>query len=157
MEELIQININNKFDLIDKYNYEKISNELLEYIIKKTILINKNKKIKIIINKKIDIKEDSVELIKKGLKEEYIRSIEERHINNIKQLIFLLIGIFFVFIATRISNRGMWREILIITGWVPIWEMIEIELFPDVYGRKERKIIKKLLKSEIIEKTKNII
>ena len=154
MEELIIININNKYDLIDKYNYEKISNELLEYIIKKTILINKNKKIKIIINKKINIKENSVELIKKGLEEEYIRSIEERHINNIKQLIFLLIGIFFIFIATRIPNRGMWREILIITGWVPIWEMIEIELFPDVYGRKERKIIKKLLKSEIIEKIK---
>ena len=29
--------------------------------------------------------------------------------------------------------------------------MIEVELFPDVYGRRERRIIKKLLNSEIIE------
>lgn len=154
MEELIQININNKYDLIDKYNYEKISDELLKYIIKKTSVIKKNKKIKIIINKKINIEQDSVELVKKGLEEEYIKSIEETHINNIKQLIFLSIGAIFVFIATRIQNRGMWREILLITGWVPIWEMVEIELFPDVYGRRKRKVIKKLLNSEIIEKIK---
>lgn len=44
------------------------------------------------------------------------------------------------------------KEILLISGWVPIWEMVKIELFPDVQGRIKRKYIKKLLKSDIIEK-----
>lgn len=151
MEELVKIDIDNKYELVAKYNEEKISNELLEYIIKQTILVNKNKTIKIVVNKNKSIEEDSIKIIKQGLKEEYNRSLEERHRNNMKQLAFLLLGIIFIFIATRIDNRGMWRELLIITGWVPIWEMIEIELFPDVYGRRKRRIIRKLLKSEIIE------
>lgn len=59
----------------------------------------------------------------------------------------------FVFLSTKIQGSGMWKEILLITGWVPIWEMIEVELFPDAYGRRERKLINKLLKSEIVEKS----
>ena len=151
MEEIIEISINNKYDLINKYNDKKVSNNLLKYIIKQTILLEKNKSIKILINKKLDIDINSVELIKEGLKEEYKRSVEDLHRNNIKQIILLLLGMFFIFIATRIEKIGMWREIILITGWVPIWEMVKIELFSDVYGRRKRKIIKRLLKSEILE------
>lgn len=151
MEELIEININNKYDFIGKYNENKVSNELLRYIINQTMLINKNKKIKIIINKKVDIDKNSVEMIKEGLKEEYNKSVEERNRNNVKQLIFLFLGMLFIFIATSIERRGMWRELILIIGWVPIWEMVKIELFSDVYGRRKRKIIKRLLDSEIIE------
>lgn len=151
MEEIIEISINNKYDLIDKYNDKKVSNNLLKYIIKQTILLEKNKKIKILINKKLDTDINSVELIKEGLKEEHKRSIEDRNRNNIKQIILLLLGMFFIFIATRIEKIGMWREIILITGWVPIWEMVKIELFSDVYGRRKRKIIKRLLKSKIVE------
>lgn len=154
MEDLIEITINDKYDLIDKYNEKKLSNNLLKYIIKQTIFTKKNKKIKIIINKNIDINKNSVEMIKEGLKKEYNKSLEERNRNNLKQLILLMLGMIFIFIATRIENRGMWREIILITGWVPIWEMVKIELFSDVYGRRKRKIIKKLLTSEIVEKIK---
>lgn len=152
MENLLEIDIDNKYDLIDKYNEKKLSNELLKYIINQTIFTKKNKKIKIVINKKININEDSVEMIREGLKKEYTKSLEERNRNNVKQCILLMLGMIFIFIATRIENRGMWREIILITGWVPIWEMVKIELFSDVYGRRKRRIIKKLLTSEIVEK-----
>jgi len=152
MENLLEIDIDNKYDLIDKYNEKKLSNELLKYIINQTIFTKKNKKIKIVINKKININEDSVEMIREGLKKEYTKSLEERNRNNVKQFILLILGMIFIFIATRIENRGMWREIILITGWVPIWEMVKIELFSDVYGRRKRRIIKKLLTSEIVEK-----
>lgn len=152
MENLLKIDIDNKYDLIDKYNEKKLSNELLKYIINQTIFTKKNKKIKIVINKKININKDSVEMIREGLKKEYTKSLEERNRNNAKQFILLILGMIFIFIATRIENRGMWREIILITGWVPIWEMVKIELFSDVYGRRKRRIIKKLLTSEIVEK-----
>lgn len=151
MEEIIKIDLNNKNDLIDKYNDENISEDIIEYIIKKAKRIPKYKRIKIIINKKSDINRDSVKLIREGLKDAHNRSIHERDYNNMKQLTFFCIGVFFIFLSTLIEKKGLWKEILLITGWVPIWEMIEVELFPDVYGRRKRRIIKKLLNSEIIE------
>lgn len=154
MEDFIEIDINNKYDLIDRYNEKRVSKELLKYIINKTIFTKKSEKIKIVINKKIDINEDSVEIIREGLEKEYNKSLEERNRNNIKQIILLMLGIIFIFIATRIENRGMWREIILITGWVPIWEMVKIELFADVYGKRKRRIIKKLLAGQIVEKRK---
>lgn len=152
MEELIEITINSKYDLIDKYNKNKLSNQLLKYIIKQAISIKNNKKIKIIINKKIQISENSVELLKEALKEEYNKSVEERNSNNVKQILLLLLGMIFIFISTKIQASLLWKEIILITGWVPIWEMVKIELFADVYGRRKRRTIKKLLTSEIIEK-----
>lgn len=151
MEELIKIDLNNKNDLLDKYNNKNISDDIIKYIIKKARKIPKYKRIKIIINKKSDINIDTSELIKQGLKEAYNTSIQERNCNNLKQFMFLGLGIFFIFLSTLIEKKGIWKEILLITGWVPIWEMIEVELFPDVYGRRKRRIIKKLLDSQIIE------
>ena len=100
-------------------------------------------KIKIIINKKCYLEEDSIKLIKEGLKEENQRSLRERDSNNVRQLFFFVLGVIFIFLSTLIKDETIWKEILVITGWVPIWEMIEMELFPDAAGRKERRVIKK--------------
>lgn len=149
MEKIIEIDLNNKYDLIDKYNERKISNEIIEYIIKQAKLL-RNKQIKFIINNKCHIDKDISKLIKEGLKEEYDRSLEEHNTNNIKQILFLILGITFIFLSTLIDDGVIWREVLLISGWVPIWEMIEVELFPDVDGRRKRKLIKKILNSEIV-------
>lgn len=149
MEKLIEIDLNNKYDLIDKYNEKKISNEIIEYIIKQAKFL-RNKQLKIIINKKCIIDKDIVKLIREGLEEECARSLEEHNTNNIKQILFLILGVTFIFLSTLIDEGVIWKEVLLISGWVPIWEMIEVELFPDVDGRRKRKLIKKLLNSEII-------
>ncbi len=149
MEKIIEIDLNNKYDLIDKYNEKKISNEIIEYIIKQAKFL-RNKQLKIIINKKCIIDKDIVKLIREGLEEEYARSLEEHNTNNIKQILFLILGVTFIFLSTLIDEGVIWKEVLLISGWVPIWEMIEVELFPDVDGRRKRKLIKKLLNSEII-------
>lgn len=153
MEKIIEIDLNNKSDFIDKYNEKKISEELIHHIIKQSIYTKRNEQIKIIINKKCEINKDCVKMIKEGLKEECNRSIEARNRDNMKQITFILLGMLMIFLSTLIEERGFWKEILIISGWVPIWETIEIELFPDIQGRKKRKTIKKLLNSEIVEKT----
>ena len=90
-------------------------------------------------------------MINEGFKEEYNRSKQEHIDNNMKQIIFLLLGILFIFLSTTISEEFIWKEILLISGWVPIWEVIDVELFSDAEGI--RKIINKLLQSKIIEKT----
>jgi len=102
MEEIIEIDLKDKYDLIDKYNEKKLSKEFLEYIINKADLTRVNKKIKVIINKKCDINVDATKLIKEGLNEEYKRNLQERDNNNVKQFMFLLLGIIFIFLSTRI-------------------------------------------------------
>lgn len=152
MEKIIEINIDNKHDLVDRYNENKASSTLIKYILKEAILAEKCNKTKVIINKKSNIDKDSTKLIKEGLKEEYNRSLNQYHSNNKKQIVFLLLGIIFIFLSTQIQE-AVWKEIILITGWVPIWEMIRIELFYDVEGRRKRNIIRKLLNNEIVEKS----
>lgn len=152
MEQIIEIDLTNKHNLIDKYNERKVSHGLIEYIIKQAEDAVLYDEIKIIINKKCHIDEDCIKLIKEGLQEEYNRSLKKRDDNNIKQLIFFGLGILFIYLSTLIKNGDVWKEIILITGWVPIWKMIEVEILPDVAGRRKRKIINKILKSEFIEK-----
>ena len=151
MEKIIEININNKNDLVDRYNDNKLSSVLLKYILKEALLAEKCTKTKVIINKKSDINKNSVQILKEALEEEYNISLNKYRSNNKKQILFLFLGMIFIFISLQIQ-QAVWKEIILITGWVPIWEMIRIELFYDVEGRRKRKIIKRLLKNEIIEK-----
>ena len=154
MKREIKIDIDERDDLLEKFNENKISRDVIEYIIKEAMLVEKNDEIQIVVNKdKSILSEDCKKLIKAGLKDEYKRSLETQHDNNIKQLYFLIIGIILLFFSTQIRQEGIWKEILLISGWVPIWEMVKIELFPDVQARIKRRYIKKLLKSEIIERT----
>lgn len=153
MKKEIKIDITSKTDLLEKYNEKKISRDVIEYLIKEAMLIRKEEKMEIIINKRTEkLSEDCKELIKKGLEDEYKRSLKIHHDNNIKQIYFLILGIILLFFSTTIKQNAIWREILLISGWVPIWEMVKIELFPDVQGRIRRKVIKKILKNEIIER-----
>lgn len=153
MKKNIKIDILNKIDLVERYNEDKVSRNLIEYIIKEARIINKDNKIELVINKNSNIKVDCKRLIINGLKEEYAISKKQHHNNNIKQIYLLVLGVILLFVSTCIKADVIWKEILLISGWVPIWEMVEVELFPDVEGRIRRKIIKKLLASEIIEES----
>lgn len=65
MEKIIEIDLHDKYDLVEKYNENKISNELIKYIIKEAIPIRKNEKIKIVINVKCNnINRDCKEFLK---------------------------------------------------------------------------------------------
>jgi len=154
MEKPIEIDLDSQDDFVEKYDKNKVSNELLDYIINQITHINKKEQIKIIINKKAMLKQDCSKMIKEGLKEEYSRNLQQLHDNNVKQILLLFLGATFLFLSTLIDKGIIWKEILLISGWVPIWEMIELELFSDVKSNKKRQIINKLLKSEI---TENII
>lgn len=151
MEKIIKIDLHDKYDLVNKYDEKKISQELLQYILKQATLAQKYEKIKIVINKKFYMEKDSIAIIKEGLKEEYARSLKERDANNVRQLLFFVLGLIIIFFSTLVPESGIWKEILVISGWVPIWEMVEMELFPDAAGRRERKTIDRILNGEILE------
>lgn len=151
MEKEIIIDINTKYELVEKYNDNKISHDMIKYVVKEAMLAKNYGKIKLIINKKCDVNKNVTEMLKVGLKEEYQRSLEQYQDNNKRQLFFLCLGFILIFMALLIPERNVFKEILLISGWVPIWEIMELELYPDVYSRKKRKVIDKLLNSEIVE------
>lgn len=155
MEQIIKIDLTNKNNLIEKYNEEKVSHSLIEYIIKQVNDIVLYDKIKVIINKKCRIEGDCIKLIKEGLQEEYDKSLRKRNDNNLKQLMFFGLGVLFIYLSTLMKTGVVWKEIILITGWVPIWKMIEVEILPDVAGKRKRRIINKILSSEFIEKEFN--
>ncbi len=151
MEKIIEIDILDKHDLVEKYNDQKLASDLISYILEQAMFIKKQDKVKIIIDKKCDIDINVEDIIKKGLKEEYDKLVRIYQLTNIKQVILFVLGITFLFLSSLIEE-GIGKEILLISGWVPIWETIEIELFGDLEVKRKRNILKKLLKSTIEEK-----
>ncbi len=152
MKKIIEIDILDRKELTEKYNNHKLSKELMNYIIDESSFIMKKDEIKIIINTKNNTDGEYIKIITEGLKEEYRKSLKIYHLTNIKQLCLLILGIIFLFLSTLVKEESIWNEILLIGGWVPIWETLEIELIGDLEGKRKRTILKKLLKSEIIEK-----
>ena len=150
MEKEIEIDLVSEEDLFERYNKKVVSEDLINYIVRKTINIGSEYKIKLIINNETKNK-NVVSLIKEGLEKEYERCKIEYIRNNIMQLVYLVIGIL-ILIISNIITETVFKEIILIGGWLFIWTMAEMELFQDNSYRRRRKILKKLLVSEIVEK-----
>ena len=151
--KVINVDLDRKFDFLRKYSDNKVSTDLIEYLIDRIDKIKKYEKVVIRLNKRCELDVNAIKIIKEGLKEEYKKSIQLRDENNLKQLWFLLMGAFIIFLSTKVPEDLFWKEVLVIIGWVPIWEMFEVELFPDAKERKRRRAIKRLLKCQIVERT----
>jgi len=149
MKNKIEIYINNEEDLLEKYNHKLVSQELIDYIISKSKNYFKEDDIVLVVENKTKYNDENVEkLIKNGLKFELQNSTKIKDLNNIKQIILVLIGILFLFLSTLI-NDAIFGEVLIVIGWFPIWEALDIEFFTDVKEKRKRSIINKLLESKI--------
>ena len=149
METIIKIDIQNEYDLLEKYDKSKISTNLIDYIIKKAYYTKKHDTIKILIQSDCNTSIKIKELLIVGLKNAYEKTNYEQKRKNIIQILLLLLGSLFIFLSSRINDTFIWKELLLITGWVPIWEMIDIELFNDSKSNRTKKIIKKLMISKI--------
>lgn len=146
--KIVEIDIKNENDLFEKYSKTNISKELINYLVLNTSKHRKNDKFKIIINNYTNI--EAYELLIKGLKDNYEKSLDRYIYNNKIQIIYLIIGLILLFISKYIEEV-VFNELILIIGWFFIWVMFEEELSSDITNRKRRKILKKLLKSEIIE------
>lgn len=151
MEKIIEIDLLNKEDFFEKYNHNEVSKDLINYLIKQTFINRKSKNIKIVINIKCEI-ENISNILKDSIQKEYELSYKHLKYNNIVQLIFIILGVFALFIATLLKDSIILNEIVVIGAWVLLWETIDLELFSDTEERKRRKLLKRLLTCEIIEK-----
>lgn len=147
----VKIDLLDESDITEKYNDDKINKDLLEYLIKEARFVKKNEKIKIIVNNKCHTKLNYKDIFLNSFQDEYLHNLKEHLKTNFLQVIFLIVGVFFIFLSFKVDNQ-IWKEIFLIGGWVPIWEMIDLEIFSDIRGIKRKKTLLKLIKSEIVEK-----
>lgn len=152
MEKILEIDINKESDLFETYNNKKVSRELIQYMVDSYPKMNRDDTLKIVINNNIK-KVRCAELIKMELDEACRRSDFRFHNTNLKQLSFLIIGVFALVIASFI-DWDVIKEVVIIGAWVLLWDAVELEIVDDISNRKKKKIYKKLLKSEFVENIK---
>lgn len=150
MEKIIEINIKDENILFDKYNNKKISTDFINYLIENMPKLEVNEHIDIIFDNKLKNKEIPI-LIKDKLKEEYNKTIIKHNRNSFVQFLYFLIGIFVIFISTLIEGT-VFKEIVLIGGWVFIWALVESEIFLDIDNKKRQKKLMSLINSEILEK-----
>ena len=149
MNKTIIININSKKDLFDTYNNKEINDKLIAHLIKEAFFVSKKDNLTIKIYNKTKEKINIGKLIKERLKREYDGVIIEHHTNNLTQFILFIIGVTILVIA-KLYNHLIWHDVLVIIGWVPIWEMVDIEIFGNINEKRLKKVITKLLVSKII-------
>ncbi|MBE6149072.1 MAG: hypothetical protein E7167_06295 [Firmicutes bacterium] len=151
MEKIVELDIKNEYDLYDKYNGNRASSELISYIIDNAYPFIKADKIVLVVNNFLNKEIDCKKLIDEGLRREYDKSVRRHQRNNLAQIFYLVVGILTLFLSTLISE-GIFKELIVIGGWVFIWELVEVELFSEVSGLKKRRVIKKILKCPIVER-----
>lgn len=151
----INIYLNKKEDITDKFDNNKLSHELSKYIYNKCFgtPIKHNIILNIICN--FDINNKDIKNITNMIKHNYKILFKEHTIhlnyNYLKSIILFVIGIIFIGISRiiKFSNNFILGEILLIIGWVSIWEATYNFIFFDSRERIKIKRFKKLIKCEI--------
>lgn len=140
----IIIKLRDESDLYEKYSNE-VSSDLINYLIREIKYTKEDIKITIHTGLKI---ENIDNIIKDGLLKRYNKLGIIYNFYDYKQIIFFIIGVVFLIISTFI-NQEVIKEIVVIAGWVGIWEMIGITLNTDSDIKLNKRKIKKLLDCKI--------
>ena len=150
---VISVFINDREDIYNKYNENKLSNELGGYIYNQSLPFKLDKNVKIDIKTKFEIDDVEKEKIKKLIKEYFDLGIKETLVyykfNNIKNIILSVLGILLIIASRFSSNNYLISEVFLIVGWVAIWEVFDNILLVETKKRFKLKRLKKLKKYNI--------
>lgn len=139
----IVVNIRRERDLYEKYG-NQVSSELIKYLVDEA---KTKDDIEVVVNTKLDINNIDT-LIKSGLEDSYKDTkIIDKFYDN-KQIILFIVGMLFLIFST-ITKPEVIKELILIIGWVAVWEVLDIAINIDSKQKFNRKIIKKLLDCKI--------
>lgn len=155
MKNCIEININNYEDIIEKFDNDKLSRELADFIYNQYTAFSINQNIEINIRTTFDLTENQeqeiVDMIHRHFGLETQKNILTFKYKTKYQVLLFLIGIFLIALSniTFISDLSTIHEILLIFGWVAVWELIYDIMFVDMKENIKRKRYKKLSKVKV--------
>ncbi len=152
MNEII-ININDEKDYENKYNFNNLSTELSNYIYEECKGKPINNKISIIIKASYKIKDKEKEEIINKIHNNYKTDLNEQLLmikySNSKNIVVFLLGILFLYLYYFIKINFVLSEMILIVGWVAIWEAVYAWLFVRDKNNIQIKRLKKLANCEI--------
>ena len=151
----INVTINNKNSIKNIFNQEKLSNELSDYIYSECFGTPLKKHITLNIESNLSFSEDEKAKIIDIIRSSFGHQIRENMIHlkydKIRAIYLFLTGLLFLTLSKWISsgNEFLFSEVLLIIGWVAIWEATYNFIFEDNKRRIEIKRLKKLTKCKI--------
>lgn len=151
----INITISDYSDICNKFNSNMLSEELSNYIYNECKGKPLKNKVKININSLFELDDDQKEKIVDMIRSNFGIDIKENLLYlkyiNIPRIILFIIGIILVFIYTFFDSLNIsWlAEIILIIGWLVIWEAAYNYLFLGTKKRMQVKRLKKLTCCEI--------
>lgn len=155
MKNAIEINIDNFEDAIEKFDNDKLSSKLAKFIYEQYLVLSPNKGIEINVKTTSSLTEEQKHLLADMI-HKYFGLETQKNILNFKyktryQIILFLIGILLIILSNLsfISKFDTVHEILLIFGWVAVWELIYDIMFVDIKENIKRKRYKKLSKVKI--------
>ncbi len=150
MKNTITIDIENKDDYTCPYNNRKLNSELLSYILDESKGIPLQNKIEIEIHSHFDSNEKKsfIEILRSNLGEDIKENYLEMKLTYIKAILLFLFGLLFVLLSN--ITPQIIKEIILIIGWVGIWESCYIFLFDRIHTRIKIKKFKKLVNAKVI-------
>ena len=149
MNNIIDIELNNKSDYKNKFNNNRISNELNTYILNEVKALTLKDKIILEMDNKVKLSEEEqtelVKMIKLSFKDDLDElKIYERRLLN-QSLILLIIGVILLLAYYFAINVFFVSEFILIIGWLFIWEAGDLFLFT----RRENQI-KQIRREQLI-------
>lgn len=142
------IDLKKKGDFVSRYNNNTLDSKLKEYIINELVGYSTESKVTITINSAFELTEEEKEHYVKILKEEFKEDLdEEKYLvkkNKIKEIYSAVVGTLFI-LASYFMNLdilGVLKEIILIVGWVLIWEVA----YSIIFTNGKRKISLRRLK-----------
>lgn len=142
------IDLKKKGDFVSRYNNNTLDSKLKEYIINELVGYSTESKVTITINSAFELTEEEKEHYVKILKKEFKEDLdEEKYLtkkNKIKEIYSAVVGTLFI-LASYFMNLdilGVLKEIILIVGWVLIWEVA----YSIIFTNGKRKISLRRLK-----------
>ena len=147
--EIIKVDLLNEADFVHEYNEDEISADLVKYLVDQYNLIDKKKKVKIVVNNKCNSEKKLKKMITKGIRRELDKNVKKNRFHDKERAIFFISGLIVLIIAFMFLHLEVVKELFLIFAWIFIWEAVELDIFEDFEIRKRRRTIKKLLKCKI--------
>lgn len=126
MNNKIYITLNRKEDYVNKFNDERITMELNNYILDEIRTIDLKEKTEIVVDSKFQMSEDEKNKLKKMIKNNFKDDINETSIYLRKMFlidtILFFSGIFALLIYIVSNKLLVISEVILIIGWLLIWE-----------------------------------
>lgn len=149
------IELNDKKAYISPYNHQRLNPDLLAYI------LDESKGIPLRHNIQIDVystslftekeKDNFVEMLRSNLGQDIKESYSEIHFILVRAIVLSIVGIFSILLSSQVGDEFYYliREILLIIGWIGIWEACYIFLFDNVLTKRRIKKYKQLVNAKV--------